>query len=98
MAKSQMATAGPPARPPSRLPATRESRPALIGSAVILLVRAALDSAWLGVQCGTRTYLIRIVEEEALGATISDSDVSKVTLPEDFSGGISSYHDDDIIG
>lgn len=98
MAKSQMATAGSPARPPSRLPATRESRPALIGLAVILIVGGALASAWLAVQSGNRAYFLQIDEEVAQGATISDSDVSKVSLPEDFSGGIPSDQVDDIIG
>src|SRR5690625_7075253 len=72
MAKSQMATAGSPARPPSRLPATRESRPALIGLAAILIVGGALASAWLAVQSGNRAYFLQIDEEVAQGATISD--------------------------
>src|SRR5699024_3952945 len=93
-----MAKPGSSARPPSRLPATRESRPALIGLAVLVIVGGALASAWLAIQSGNRAYFLQINTEVAQGATIDDSDVSKVSLPEDFSGGIPSDQLDDITG
>lgn len=93
-----MAKPGTGSRTPSRLPSTRESRPALIGLAVILIVGGALASAWLAIQSGNRAYFLQVDNEVAQGATIDDSDVTKVSLPEDFSGGISSDRSEDVVG
>ena len=55
-------------RPASRLPSTRESRPALIGLAVLLIVGGALASAWLAIQSGNRAYFVQVDQEIAQGA------------------------------
>jgi hypothetical protein len=82
----------------SRLPSTRESRPALIGLAVLLIFGGALASAWLAIQSGNRSYFVQVDQEVAQGATISKGDLSRVSLPEGFKGGIPSSDSDSVVG
>jgi hypothetical protein len=82
----------------SRLPSTRESRPALIGLAVLLIFGGALASAWLAIQSGNRSYFVQIDQEVAQGATISKDDLRRVSLPEGFKGGIPSSESDTVVG
>lgn len=82
----------------SRLPSTRESRPALIGLAVILIVGGALASAFLAIQSGDRASFVQVGREVAQGATISDDDLTTVSLPEGFDGGVPSSDSDSIVG
>jgi hypothetical protein len=82
----------------SRLPSTRESRPALIGLAVLLIFGGALASAWLAIQSGNRSYFVQIDQEVAQGATISKDDLARVSLPEGFKGGIPSSDSDSVVG
>lgn len=82
----------------SRLPSTRESRPALIGLAVLLIFGGALASAWLAIQSGNRSYFVQIDQEVAQGATISKDDLTRVSLPEGFRGGVPSSDSDSIVG
>lgn len=84
MAKSSSSTA----TPASRLPSTRESRPALIGLAVLLIVGGALASAWLALQSGNRAYFLQVDREVTQGAAITDDDLRQVSLPEGFEGGV----------
>lgn len=94
MAKSS-ATAAAPA---NRLPSTRESRPALIGLAILLIVGGALGSAWLALQSGNRAYFLQVEQEVAQGASISADDLGQVSLPEGFEGGIPASGKDAIVG
>ena len=82
----------------SRLPSTRESRPALIGLAVLLIFGGALASAWLAIQSGNRSYFVQVDQEVAQGATISKDDLNRVSLPEGFKGGIPSSDSDSVVG
>lgn len=82
----------------SRLPSTRESRPALIGLAVLLIFGGALASAWLAIQSGNRSYYVQIDQEIAQGATISKDDLTRVSLPEGFEGGVPSSDSDSVVG
>jgi hypothetical protein len=82
----------------SRLPSTRESRPALIGLAVILIVGGALASAWLAIQSGERASFVQVSREIAQGATISADDLTTVSLPEKFDGGVPASDSDSIVG
>ena len=82
----------------SRLPSTRESRPALIGLAVILIVGGALASAFLAIQSGDRAAFVQVSREVAQGATISKDDLTTVSLPEGFDGGVPSSDSDSIVG
>jgi hypothetical protein len=82
----------------SRLPSTRESRPALIGLAILLIVGGALASAWLAIQSGNRSYFVQVDQEVAQGATISKDDLTRVSLPEGFKGGIPSSDEDSVVG
>jgi len=93
-----MATSSANQATASRLPSTRESRPALIGLAVLLIFGGALASAWLAIQSGNRSYFVQIDQEVAQGATISKDDLSRVSLPEGFKGGIPSSDSDSIVG
>ena len=52
-------TATKPSSTP-RLPRSRESRPMLIGLAILLIVGGALASAWLATQAGHRAYFVAI--------------------------------------
>nr|MCW2727846.1 hypothetical protein [Aeromicrobium sp.] len=82
----------------SRLPSTRESRPALIGLAVILIIGGALASAWLAIQSGDRASFVQVNREVAQGATISEDDLTTVSLPEGFEGGVASSDRKSIVG
>jgi hypothetical protein len=93
-----MAKASPNQATVSRLPSTRESRPALIGLAVLLIFGGALASAWLAIQSGNRSYFVQIDQEVAQGATISKDDLSRVSLPEGFKDGIPSSDADRVVG
>jgi hypothetical protein len=93
-----MAKASPNQATVSRLPSTRESRPALIGLAVLLIFGGALASAWLAIQSGNRSYFVQIDQDVAQGATISKDDLSRVSLPEGFKDGIPSSDADSVVG
>ncbi len=93
-----MATSSANQATASRLPSTRESRPALIGLAVLLIFGGALASAWLAIQSGNRSYFVQIDQEVAQGATISKDDLSRVSLPEGFKGGIPSSDAGSVVG
>lgn len=93
-----MATSSANQATASRLPSTRESRPALIGLAVLLIFGGALASAWLAIQSGNRSYFVQVDSEVAQGATISKDDLTRVSLPEGFKGGIPSSDSDSVVG
>ena len=82
----------------SRLPSTRESRPALIGLAILLIVGGALASAFLALQSGNRAYFVQVDREIAQGAMISQDDLTRVSLPEGFEGGVPSNDSDSVVG
>lgn len=82
----------------SRLPSTRESRPALIGLAVLLIVGGALASAYLAIQSGHRAYYVKVDREIAQGARISEDDLGRVSLPESFEDAIPSGDLDSVVG
>jgi hypothetical protein len=82
----------------SRLPSTRESRPALIGLAVLLIVGGALASAYLAIQSGHRAYYVKVDQEIAQGARITEDDLARVSLPEGFDGAIPSDDVDSVVG
>jgi len=75
---------------PTRLPSSRERRPALAALAVLLIVGGAFASGWLALQAGNRSeYLqVRAGAEIGPGQPIAEEDLSSVELPEDFEGGI----------
>lgn len=79
-----MAKPIPKQQPASRLPSTRESRPALIGLAVLLIVGGALASAFLAIQSGNRGSFVRVTTEVGQGARISQDDLGTVSLPESY--------------
>lgn len=65
----------------SRLPSTRESRPALIGLAIVLIIGGALASAWLALQAGNRSSFVEVDGNIAQGARITADDLTRVSLP-----------------
>lgn len=92
-------TQAPTTRPTtSRLPSTRESRPALIGLAILLIIGGALASAWLALQAGNRASFVQVDANVAQGAQITSDDLSRVSLPEDFKGGIPWSDSSDLVG
>lgn len=91
-------TQAPVATRSARLPSTRESRPALIALAIVLIVGGALGSAWLALQAGNRAYFLQVNAEVAQGAVIGEDDLTRVSLPEDYSGGVASSRRDDVVG
>jgi hypothetical protein len=70
----------------------------LIGLAVLLIVGGALASAWLAAQAGHRAYFVAIDREVAQGAEITDGDLTRVSLPEEYQDGISSSDKDSVVG
>lgn len=85
-------------RPPARLPATRERRPAIIALAVLLIVGGAVASGWLAMQSGDRASFLKINREVAQGAQITKDDVSTVSLPRGYSGGIAAGSINTVVG
>lgn len=85
-------------QPASRLPSTRESRPALIGLAVLLIVGGALASAFLAIQSGNRATFVKVNREVVQGARISEGDLGTVSLPEDYDNAIPSTQADSLVG
>lgn len=83
---------------PSRLPSSRERRPALAALAVLLIVGGAFASGWLALQAGNRTeYLqVRAGAEIAPGQPIEQDDLASVELPEDFDGAIPASRVDEL--
>ncbi|KQY56059.1 hypothetical protein ASD11_16445 [Aeromicrobium sp. Root495] len=82
----------------SRLPSTRESRPALLALAVVLILGGALASAYLAIQSGNRASFVQVKQEIAQGARITPDDLTTVSLPEDFQGGVASSQTDKVVG
>lgn len=82
----------------SRLPSTRETRPALIGLAVLLIVGGALASAYLAIQSGHRADFVQVVQDVAPGAQITQESLGTVSLPEDFRGGYRVSDEKALIG
>lgn len=82
----------------SRLPSTRESRPALIALAVVLIVGGALASGFLALQSGNRAFYVQVTSEVAQGAQITENDLGRVSLPEDFGTGVPADQVDDVVG
>lgn len=83
---------------PSRLPSTRERRPALAALALLLIVGGALASGWLALRAGDRADFLRVSGEVAQGQKIEESDLETVSLPESFDGAIPASKQSSIEG
>lgn len=84
---------------PTRLPSTRERRPAMAALAVLLIVGGALASGWLALQTGNRTDYLRVTTEVAQGQPLTASDLGVVSLPEDLSDEyIVASREDEVVG
>lgn len=82
----------------TRLPSTRESRPALIGLAILLIVGGALASGYLALQAGNRSSFVMVQRGVAPGSAITQDDLGRVSLPEDYSGGVSAAQASSVVG
>jgi hypothetical protein len=82
----------------SRLPSSRERRPALAALAVLLIVGGAFASGFLALQAGNRADYLRVRADVPQGAELSEADLESVSLPEDMDGVISVDDKDDVIG
>ncbi len=71
---------------PSRLPSTRERRPALAAAAVLLIVGGAFSSGWLALQSGHREDYLQLRSDIAPGQQIGSDDLMTVSLPENLDG------------
>lgn len=70
-----------PAAAPTRLPSTRERRPALAALAVLLIAGGAVLAGWLALREGhTDSYLV-IRDEVRVGQPISSGDLGEIELP-----------------
>ena len=76
-------TAAPTAA--TRLPSTRERRPAMAALAVLLIVGGALASGWLALRTGHRADYLRVEADVAQGQQIDDAHLGVVSLPDDLS-------------
>jgi hypothetical protein len=82
----------------SRLPSSRERRPALAALAVLLIVGGAFASGFLALQAGNRADYLRVQTDVPQGAEISESDLESVSLPEDMDGVISVDDTEAVVG
>ena len=82
----------------SRLPSSRERRPALAALAILLIVGGAFASGFLALQAGNRADYLRVKADVPQGAEITDADLETVSLPEDMDGVISSDDSEDVVG
>lgn len=83
---------------PSRLPSTRERRPALIALAIVLIVGGALASGWLALQSGDRAYFLQVKDDVAQGEDLTSEKLQRVSLPEGFDGGVPAGEEDSVVG
>ncbi|MFY0405571.1 hypothetical protein [Solicola sp. PLA-1-18] len=83
-------------QPPSRLPSTRERRPALAGLAVLLIVGGAAASGWLALRAGDRVEFLQVRSEVAQGQQIQADDLETVRLPRGFDDGVSADQRDQV--
>ncbi|WP_370614115.1 SAF domain-containing protein [Mumia sp. Pv 4-285] len=81
-----------------RLPSTRERRPALAALAVILIVGGALLSGWIAMSSGDRADFLQVEGEVAQGQRLTDGDLTTVSLPEGFDGGVPADDKDAVVG
>lgn len=74
----------------TRLPSTRERRPALAALAVLLIVGGAFASGWLALQAGNRSEYLAVRDgvEIGPGQPIAEGDLQTVELPDNFEGAI----------
>lgn len=100
MAKTRPAPGAPSGAQtvPSRLPSTRERRPALAALAILLIVGGALASGWLALRAGDRADFLRVKDEVAQGQRIGEDDLESVSLPEDFDGAIAATDKSSVVG
>ncbi len=91
---------GAPGSTPTRLPSTRERRPALAALGVLLVAGGALASAWLALQVSDRADYLVIAEGQDVvqGAKIGPDDLAEVSLPDDLDGAIPASEADDVVG
>ena len=82
----------------TRLPSTRERRPALAALAVLLIVGGAFASGFLALQAGNRADYLRVSSEVPQGAEITEEQLETVSLPEDMEGAISVDDRDAVVG
>lgn len=87
-----------PSQAASRLPSTRESRPALIGLALLLIVGGALASGYLALVAGHRAEFVKVSEDVAMGDKLTEDHLEKVSLPEGYDDGIPAGQMDDLLG
>jgi hypothetical protein len=68
---------------PTRLPSTRERRPAMAALAVLLIIGGALASGWLALRSGHRADYLVVQTDVAQGQQIDQGDLDVVSLPDD---------------
>ncbi|MDO9379929.1 MAG: SAF domain-containing protein [Nocardioidaceae bacterium] len=86
------------AQQPTRLPSTRERRPALAALAVLLIVGGALASGWLALRAGDRVEFLQVRDEIAQGQQVQADDLEVVRLPRSFGDGVSADDRGQVVG
>jgi hypothetical protein len=87
------------AAPATRLPSTRERKPALFALAVLLIVGGAVLAGWLALREGhTSSYLV-VRDNVAVNEQITSSDLGVIELPTSSSGNfVPAGRRDDVVG
>lgn len=83
---------------PTRLPSTRERKPALAALGVLLILGGALASGYLALQAGNREQFLVVTNEMVQGDEFTDDDLDEVDLPEGMSGVVPADQRDDVVG
>lgn len=83
---------------PTRLPSTRERKPALAALGVLLILGGALASGYLALQAGNREQFLVVTSEMVQGDEFTEDDLDEVDLPEGMSGVVPADQRDEVVG
>lgn len=83
---------------PTRLPSTRERKPALAALGVLLILGGALASGYLALQAGNRDQFLVVTNEMVQGDEFTDDDLDVVDLPEGMTGVVPADEREAVLG
>lgn len=83
---------------PTRLPSTRERKPAVAALGVLLILGGALASGYLALQAGNRDQYLVVSSQMVQGTEFTEDDVEVVDLPEGMQDVVPADEKDAVVG